>query len=340
MSALANPRLPKGSTILVTGVTGYIGAWVAEEALAMGYKVRGGVRSIEKAAWLQSHFDKSFPGQYSQVELADVSDIDAFKIAIKDVAGVIHVAANLQLSAEPAPYIPDTIRDTLAYLRAADAEESVKSFVWTSSSMSAVEWGATGAIAKDAYSEGFIQKAWDPAFEHPAKMFVVYAASKAQAEQAAFKYVQEEKPHFTLNIVLPSCNMGPSLVFEKQGFTSTGGWPKALYDGDLSFISNIPPQFFIDVRDTGKLHVAALVDPETSNERLWGFAEKYNWNSVLAYFRKFWPDKKFIDDIEGLGWDGTTVPTESALKTLKNVYGQDSWTGIETSLKDSGFDKA
>lgn len=340
MSTLQNPRLPKGSTILVTGVTGYIGAWAAQEALEIGYKVRGGVRSVEKAAWLQAHFDKSFPGQYSQVEIADVSDIDAFKAAIKGVAGVIHVAANLQLSADPEPYIPDTVRDVLAYLRAADAEESIKSFVWTSSSLSAVEWGTTGTVAKDSYNEGAVKQAWDPAFEHPAKTFLVYSAAKAQAEQAAWKYVQEEKPHFTLNIILPSCNMGPSLVFEKQGHPSTGGWPKALYEGDLSLISNIPPQHFIDVRDCGKLHVAALVDSDTSNERLWGFADRYSWNSVLAYFRKFWPDKKFIDDIEGLGWDDTTLPIESALKALKNVYGQDGWTDIETALRHSAFDKA
>jgi uncharacterized protein YbjT (DUF2867 family) len=51
MSHLTNPRLPKGSTILVTGVTGYIGTWVASEALSLGYKVRGAVRSVEKAAW-------------------------------------------------------------------------------------------------------------------------------------------------------------------------------------------------------------------------------------------------------------------------------------------------
>lgn len=321
-------------------MTGYIGSWVAEEALVLGYKVRGAVRSVEKAAWLQEHFDKKYPGQYSQVELVDVSDVPAFKKAIKGAAGVIHVGANLQISPSPEPYIPDTIRDVLAYLRAADEEESIKAFVWTSSSMSAVEWGATGTFAKDAYNEGFIQKSWDPTFEHPAKMFMVYAASKAQAEQAAWKYVQEEKPHFTLNVVLPSCNFGPSLVFDKQGHPSTGGWAKALYDGDLSFISNVPPQYFIDVRDVGKLHVAALVDPETSNERLWGFGEKYSWNSVLAIFRKIWPDKKFIDDIEGLGEDGTTVPFESALKAVKNVYGQDSWTSLETALKESGFDKA
>jgi nucleoside-diphosphate-sugar epimerase len=332
-------RLPKDSTILVTGVTGYIGSWVALEALALGYYVRGAVRSLEQAAWLQKHFDTDFPGRYSQVILADVSDKSAFAAAIKGVTGIAHIAANMQLSAEPAPYIPDTIEEILSLLRAAEAEASVKSVVFTSSSMAGVEWGVTGTISKDAYAENTIKQAWTHSYETPAKAFLVYAAAKAQAEQAAWKYMEEEKPHFTLNTVLPSCNMGPSLVYEKQGHPSTGGWPKALYEGDTSFILNIPPQYFIDVRDTAKLHIAALVSPETANERLWGFAEAYSWNSVLATLRKLWPEKKLLDDIDGLSEPEMVLPTEGALKALKDVYGQDDWISLEVSLRDAELNK-
>jgi nucleoside-diphosphate-sugar epimerase len=340
MSKLTNPRLPKGSTILVTGVTGYIGSWVAYEALALGYKVRGAVRSIEKAAWLQTYFDSEFgPGQYSQVVLADVSDKIGFEAAIKGVNGIAHIAVNTQLSPNPEPYVPQTVEETLTVLRAAQAEPSVTSVVLTSSSMAAVAWGAKGHISKDAYNEEFIKLAWDPSFEHPAKMFFVYAAAKAQAEKAAWKYVQEQKPHYTLNTILPNCNFGPSLVYEKQGHPSTGGWAKALYDGDLSLISNVPAQYFIDVRDDAKLHIAALVDPETANERLWGFAERYNWNSVLAIFRKLWPQKEFVKDLPDLAWDESILPTESALKALKTVYGQDKWISLETTLREAGYDR-
>jgi nucleoside-diphosphate-sugar epimerase len=334
-------RLPKGSTILVTGVTGYIGSWVAHEALALGYKVRGAVRSIEKAAWLQSHFDSAFtPGQYSQVLLADVSDEAGFKEAIKGVAGIAHIAINTQLTPNPEPYIPQAVQETLVVLKAAQAEASVKAVVLTSSSMAAVTWNAKGTFTKDSYNEEYIKLAWDASFEHPGKMFIVYAAAKAQAEKAAWKYVEEEKPHYTLNTVLPAANFGPAVVYEKQGHPSTGGWPKSLFEGDLAPISSVPPQYYVDVRDTAKLHIAALVDPNTSNERLWGFAEPYNWNSVLAILRKLWPQKKFIDDLQDLGWDETVVPREGAVKALKDVFGQDGFVGLETSLKDAGYDRA
>jgi nucleoside-diphosphate-sugar epimerase len=340
MAPLANARLPKGSTILITGVTGYIGSWIAHEALTLGYKVRGAVRSLEKAAWLQEHFDSEFsPGEYSQVVLTDVSDIVGFKAAIHDVAGIAHIAVNTQLSPYPEPYIPQTIEETLTVLKAAHAEVSVKSVVLTSSSMAAVAWGAKGKISKDTYNEEFIKLAWDPSVEHPMKQFIVYAAAKAQAEKAAWKYIQEEKPQFALNTVLPNCNFGPSLAYEKQGHPSTGGWAKALYEGDVSMISSIPPQYFIDVRDTAKLHIAALLDTDTANERLWGFAEPFNWNTVLSIFRKLWPQRKFIDDMPNLAWDESILPTESALKALKHVFGQEEWVKLETTLKEAGYDR-
>jgi hypothetical protein len=101
----------------------------------------------------------------------------------------------------------------------------------------------------------------------------------------------------------------------------------------------VPAQYFIDVRDTAKLHVAALVDNETSNERLWGFAEPYNWNIVLDIFRRLWPRNDFVSELPGLAKDESTLPTESALKALKAVFGKLAWTKLETSLEQAGYDR-
>lgn len=313
---------------------------MAHEALTLGYKVRGAVRSLEKAAWLEAHFNSVFPGQYSQVHLNNIADASGLAEAVKGVAGIIHVAVNTDMTPNPEPYVPQTIEETLKVLKVAGTEPSVKSVVLTSSSVAAAAWGAKGKIPEDAYNEEMVKLAWDPTFEHPAKKFFVYAAAKAQSEQAAWKYVKEQNPSFNLNTVLPNCNLGPSLVYEKQGHPSTGGWPKSLFDGDTSTVASTPPSYFIDVRDTAKLHIAALVDPEISSERLWGFAEPFNWNTVLAIFRKVWPEKKFLDDLPNQGWDESIASTESALKALRNVYGQEGWTSLEKSIRDAGYDRA
>jgi nucleoside-diphosphate-sugar epimerase len=268
-----------------------------------------------------------------------VSDKSGIQAAVKNVAGIVHAAISTEFPSTPESYVPKAIEETLNVLRAASAEPSVKAVVLTSSSIAGVAWGAKGDIPKDAFNEEMVKNAWDPNFEHPGKKFFVYAAAKTQSEQAAWKYVKEQQPHFTFNAVLPNCNLGPSLVYEKQGHPSTGGWPKTLFDGDTSVVATAPAAYFIDVRDTAKLHIAALVDPDTSNERLWGFAERFNWNTILAIFRKVWPERKFVEDLSGQGWDEANVSTESALQTLKTVYGQEGWITLEKSLRDAGYDK-
>ncbi|KAF2828748.1 NAD(P)-binding protein [Ophiobolus disseminans] len=342
MSTLTNPRLPKGSTIFITGGTGYIGAWVAHEVLCLGYKVRSAVRSLENSAWLQAHFDSLFPsGQYTQIHLPSLSDQAAISTAIHGCAGIFHIALNTTLSLDPAPYIPQAVAETLAVLKAAASEPSVKAVVLTSSSMAAVAPGAKppGPIPAWAYNEEYISLAWDPAFTHPAKYFFVYGAAKAQAEKAAWQFVKDENPHYVLNTILPNANFGPSLVYTHQGHPSTASWAKALFDGDVDTIANIPPQYFIDVRDTAKLHLAALLDADTAGERLWGFAERFNWNDVLALFRKVWPERQFPKDLEGLGVDESIADTEGALGALRRVYGLEGWRGLEGAVRDAGFDR-
>lgn len=234
MTTLTNPRLPKGSEILVTGVTGYIGSWVVEEGLALGYKVKGAVRDIAKASWLQEHFDAKYPGQYSQIKLSAFSDKALLAEAFKGIAGIVHVAINTNLPTEAEPFVQIAIDEALAVLEVAQATESVKAVVLTSSSMASAPWGYSGAIGKDQYNDAFIKLAYEAPSDDPAKIWFVYAAAKAKAEQAAWKYYAENKPKYSLNQVLPAANFGPSVVYEKQGLPSTGGWPKALFDGDMS----------------------------------------------------------------------------------------------------------
>ena len=335
----SSARLPLGSTIFVTGVTGYIGSWVAHEALTLGYNVRGAVRSMEKAAWLQSHFDSTFgPGRYTQVHLSDSSDSIGFRAGMKGVAGIAHVAVNTARSTEADPYVPNMVSETVEILKAAQSEPSVRSVVFTSTSLAVAAWGAKGRFDKNQYNDAFIAAAWDPSFQHPSKTFFVYAAAKAASEKAAWAFMDEAKPQFAFNVILPNCNFGPSLVFEKQGWPSTGGFPKALFDGDVSMIASIPPLYHIDVRDDAKLHVAALVHPGIKNDRLWGFAEPFTWNTVLAIYRRLWPERQFPEDFSGLEKDQGEAPTESALMALKEVFGQEGWVSLETSLKDARFD--
>lgn len=105
----------------------------------------------------------------------------------------------------------------------------------------------------------------------------------------------------------------------------------ALFNGDTSAFST-PPQYFVDVRDTGRIHVVGLIDPSADRQRLFAFAEPFNWNDVLAIFRKQNPGKTFPEHADGMGRDLSQIPSEFAEELLKKHYSK-SWTSLEESVE-------
>ena len=92
-------------------------------------------------------------------------------------------------------------------------------------------------------------------------------------------------------------------------------------------------EWFVDVQDCARLHVAALLHQEISGERIFAWASPFNWNVVLAEFRKLFPERKFIDDVPGL-WDDLAIvgPARRAEALLREM-GRPGFTTLEESLK-------
>ena len=147
--------------------------------------------------------------------------------------------------------------------------------------------------------------------------------------------MREHKPGFVLNTILPNANLGNILSVKDQGYPSTAGWVRALWDGfkgheDLEFN---PPQYYINVQDNARVHVAALIYDDVESERLFTFAHPYTWNDILAAFRKLYPDRTFRQDFSDLGRDLSKVANERAEELLKR-FGLSGWTSLEDSVKD------
>lgn len=106
-----------------------------------------------------------------------------------------------------------------------------------------------------------------------------------------------------------------------------------MWKGDDSVFA-FPPQWFVDVRDTAKLHVAALIDPSANGQRIFAFAAPYSWNDILAILRKQNPDREFMADKEGEGKDLSRIENNSAEALLKKHFGH-GWVTLEESLRDS-----
>jgi hypothetical protein len=59
----------------------------------------------------------------------------------------------------------------------------------------------------------------------------------------------------------------------------------------------------------------------------------------LAAFRKLYPKRIFVEDVEGLGVDRMRVPNQRAEEVLKWAKGS-GWDGLEESLKEMSEDWA
>lgn len=90
----------------------------------------------------------------------------------------------------------------------------------------------------------------------------------------------------------------------------------------------------VNVKDTARIHVAALLAPDVENERILVFAYPFNWNDILAILRKLYPDKKFPDDIEDQSRDLSKVDNSRGAALLK-AFGRPGYTGLEESVREN-----
>jgi nucleoside-diphosphate-sugar epimerase len=269
----------------------------------------------------------------------DMATNGAFDDAVKGCAGFIHTATPVMAIQDPNVAIPTVIAGTTNALRAA-AKEGIKRFVLTSSSTAAAspQPNKVFNIDPSVWNEDAVKAAWaPPPYEGVQRKLDVYSASKTQGEQEAWKFVKENGNGLVLNCVLPNMNVGEILSTEHQGYPSTMGWIKALWNGfsgpGEANLKDNPPQYYINVDDNALVHVAALIFDDVKGERLFTFAHPYSWNDLLILFRKLYPEQKFIDDIEGLGEDKSIVANERAEELLRRLKNGRGWTGLEESIR-------
>ncbi|KUJ08584.1 NAD-P-binding protein [Mollisia scopiformis] len=329
-------------TVLVTGVNGFIGSHVADQFLAAGYDVRGTTRTIKRGQTIKKVLDeKHGAGRVEIVAVPDISIDGAFDEAVKGVHAVAHVALILTFDKDASKVIPPTVAATTSILESCLKEKSVASFVYTSSSAATCRAMANvkRRIDSNSWNEQDIKEAWKPESEwQEGQQWVVYGASKAEAEKALWKFRDEKKPHFTINAVLPDTNFGPVML--KEEVRSTANFLKMACDGMVLPLQGVAPQYWVDVRDTARLHVAAVKYPDVNGRRIFGWVKPYNWNQVLKVLRKIRPGHKFPDDIPDPGLDLTEIDVTEDEKLLARLKGT-GWTPfnecLDASLKSYGY---
>ncbi|KAI3396616.1 hypothetical protein diail_11869 [Diaporthe ilicicola] len=269
---ISSPAIPFGSLSVVSGCNGFIGSSVADQALAAGFRVRGTTRSIDRNAWVQQYFQSKYGSEvFELVQVPDMTIEGAFDSALRGASGLLHVASDMSNSTDPNLVIGNAVKGVLNALRAAKKEgKGMKRFVYTSPSTAATlpKPGEDFVVTAESWNDEAVEMAWE--IEDDEKdAFIVYAASKTEVgelEGSLEVGKGERAPVF-----LPNANIGIVLSPENQGCPSTALWTKAVVDAEYESVKHIPPQYYVNVQDTARLHVVALVNPSVEGERVFAF---------------------------------------------------------------------
>ncbi|KAE9376190.1 putative NAD dependent epimerase/dehydratase [Stipitochalara longipes BDJ] len=336
---MAEPKttIPQGSWILVTGQTGFVASHIAKIFLERGYKVRGTVRDLKKASWLVNDVFKSYTdhGDFELVEVPDLGADHAFDDAIKGMSAVAHVATVANFDPDPNNVVTSTVAGTVSILEAALKEPLVKQFVYTSSIVAAVLPlpGLNTHVERDTWNEDAVKLAWAPPPYDSNRGMFVYMASKVAAEKAVWKFVEERKPHFTVNTVNPASILGEPLNIKHV--ETDYAWVKVVYDGKTAPLEGLPSTIPVDVADVALLHVAAILDPEVKNARLQAWAKPCGWNDILAIMRKLYPQRKFIPDLPDAPLLAFSTDVSQPIYLLRKWGHQDGFKSLEQMVEEN-----
>ncbi|PSN60394.1 NAD(P)-binding protein [Corynespora cassiicola Philippines] len=339
----------KGSLVFVTGISGLIGSHVADHLLRAGYCVRGAVRSEQEAKMMQDIYKERHLNAAERFETVIIEDMKlpgAFAGHLAGCEGVAHVASDLSFSPDPNVVITGCVNGIRSLLNEAKSVSSIKRFVYTSSSNAATRplVGESRYVDSSSWNEDILEEAWAPPPYEPNRAYAVYAASKVACERAAWAFVKDQKPHFTFNTVLPNYTSGIFLQpLSVPGAGSTARWVRDVYDHPFEeeYVSRLrddSPAWQVDVEDVAKLHLAALCFNDVKDERLFGFAYKFNYNKFLELFRRLGPDRDWPQDKAGLGLPSTTIDNKRSIELLQR-FGADGWVPFDESVCRSCLNK-
>ncbi|KAH8172087.1 NAD dependent epimerase/dehydratase family protein [Sarocladium implicatum] len=333
--------IPVGSTVLVTGATGFIASHVINQLLNRGFKVRGSVRDFHSSSWLiTAHLNEVRTGQLELVKVPDMGVDDAFDEAVVGVSAIIHLATSTApgegggFETDPEIVIPVTVKGTTSIFLSALKEKSIKKFVFTGSIVAATfpVKGLDTEVKSETFNEAAVEAAYSAPPHGPIHGFYVYAAGKVAAEKEFLSLMEKHKPRFSGNIVSPSGVIGEPQHVKHADVHHN--WVTSLYRSERQRLEPFPCAYFIDVKDIAFIHVGAVLDPEVQNERLQAWGRSLNWNIFLQELRKLRPQKQWIEDFPEPGFLDITTDQKIA-EALLQKWGQKSWTPLEQTLADN-----
>jgi nucleoside-diphosphate-sugar epimerase len=243
------------------------------------------VRSATKGSFLVNQFKSS--GKISFVVVEDVAAPNAFDRAVQSTPafdGIIHSASPFHFNIEDAKkdILDPAINGTTNILTAAaEYAPSVRRIVITSS------LGAM--LSMPTHPDEYNETVWNPTTMEQAlnNFALTYNASKKFAELAAWEFLSEKKPAFSLATINPPFVFGPVIHDLRSLDNINTSNARILSAANGGFKDKIPPTgsfMWVDVRDVALAHVRALERPDAGGHR-------------FLLVSSFWTNKDLVEII-------------------------------------------
>ncbi|KAK1675024.1 dihydroflavonol-4-reductase [Colletotrichum godetiae] len=296
--------------VLLTGGSGFIATHIIKLLLERGHSVVTSVRNQAKADAIKKSYPDVGTDRLSFVIVPDVTKSDAFTDAVKSdppFEAVIHTASPFHFNNAP----------------------SVKRVVITSS------FGSMMDVSKGLWpGHTYDESDWNPitmeqALQSPG---AGYSASKKFAEKAAWDFLANESPAFSISTILPPLVFGPAVhnLASLDALNTSNQFIRSFILGAAK--KEIPPTqnaIFADVRDVAFAHVAAMEKAEAGNKRFFITNGYCSNHEIIDIIRKHFPEYKSA--LPSRCTKGGELP--------KEVYQIDTTRSVEIlGMKYSGFE--
>lgn len=272
------------STVLLTGVTGFLGSHTTIQLLEKGYQVVGTLRDKSRAPQIKKviarHASNIDIGRLEFAE-ADLTNDEIWDELMPGIDYVQHIASPFprELPDHEDELIVPAKQGALNVLKAS-AKNSVQRVVMTSS-IGAIVYGKQQGSRSGTYTESD----WtDPTNRDDT---TPYFRSKTIAEQAAWEFMESAAGNMELATVCPGAILGP--VLEKDFGTSANIVIKLL-DGSTPRLPKLGFDI-VDVRSVADLQIRAMEHPKAGGERFIGAADYLKFKDIGEIIKQEYPDR-------------------------------------------------
>lgn len=274
------------TTVLITGASGYIGKHITLQLLNQGYKVRASVRSLSKSSEVKNAvkphlLDSSeLDSRLTFVEL-DLEKDSGWDAALKGIDVLMHTASPFPIASpkDENELIRPAVDGTLRALKAAK-NAGVNRVILTSSN--AAVYGCDLPTGKSEYDETM----WTDV-NHPIGR-VAYTKSKTLAEKAAWDFVKTQAPQIELTTINPVLVLGAPL---DNNFGSSISVVERIMKGKDPMLPDLRFSI-VDVRDVAQMHVQAIKNDATKDERILAASETISFVGIAKTLKSIYPKSK------------------------------------------------